>query len=244
MSREDGPSSRGDGSQAVSREEFQRLFSAIGDMQSQLTSMKRDLSQDRVEADDRLVKRLRLERKTSFKKKDNEKQYDFNEEVREKLATADSSLNAAPPDIDKAKSALQEGEKLINERQKLIKVADRSEYGWATQEEYTTDELADNSDDEKRLFKAEARAGKKLKTAKAKNKKPLGSKRASYLTALQKAANIPSQGSQGLQSPGLMQSREPSGSQLGRVQPAVVVPCVQCGTLGHFRRNCPLLSTK
>ena len=154
--------------------------------------------------------------------------------MREKLATADSSLSAAPPDIDKAKRAPQEGEKLINERQILIKVADRSEHGWVTVEEYTTDELADDSEDEKRLSKAEARAGKKLKTAKAKNKKPLGSKRASYLTALHKASNIPSQGSQDLQIPGLVQSREPSGSQLGRVQPAVVGPCFLCGKLGHF----------
>ena len=72
MSREDGPSSRVDGSQAVSREEFRHLFTAIGDMQSQLSSMKRDLSQDRGEVEDRLVKHLRLERKTSFKKKGNE----------------------------------------------------------------------------------------------------------------------------------------------------------------------------
>ena len=47
--------------------------------------------------------------------------------------------------------ALEEGEELITNRQKLIKVADRSEFGWATVEEYVADELADNSDDEKRL---------------------------------------------------------------------------------------------
>ena len=38
-------------------------------------------------------------------------------------------------------------------------------------EEYVADELADNSDDEKRLFKAEARAARKVKTAKSKAKK-------------------------------------------------------------------------
>ena len=38
-----------------------------------------------------------------------------------------------------------------------------------------TDELAENSDDEKRLFKAEARAGRKLKaSSKSKVKKPSG----------------------------------------------------------------------
>ena len=59
-----------------------------------------------------------------------------------------SSLGSMPPDIDKAKKAL-EGEELIINRQKHIKVADRSEFGWATVEEYVADELADNSDDEK-----------------------------------------------------------------------------------------------
>lgn len=48
-------------------------------------------------------------------------------------------------------------------------MADSRIFGWATVEEYETDELANNSDDEKQLFKAKARAGKKLKTAKAKS---------------------------------------------------------------------------
>ena len=50
-------------------------------------------------------------------------------------------------------------------------MTDRSEHGWATVDEYVADELADDSDDEKRLFKAEARAGRKLQASKAKGKK-------------------------------------------------------------------------
>ena len=53
--------------------------------------------------------------------------------------------------VEKAKTAVEEGEKLINERQKLIRIADRSEHGWATVEEYEEDELAEDSDDEKKL---------------------------------------------------------------------------------------------
>ena len=41
---------------------------------------------------------------------------------------------------------------LLHERQKLIKIADRSDRGWATVDEYVEDELAEDSDDEKRLF--------------------------------------------------------------------------------------------
>lgn len=44
---------------------------------------------------------------------------------------------------------LQEGEKLINVRQKNVLIADKSEHGWATVAEYEEDKLADNSDDKK-----------------------------------------------------------------------------------------------
>ena len=37
---------------------------------------------------------------------------------------------------------------------KLIRMTDRSEHGWATVEEYLEDELAENSDNEKRMQKA------------------------------------------------------------------------------------------
>ena len=54
---------------------------------------------------------------------------------------------------------------------KLIRITDRSEHGWATVEEYLEDELAENSDNEKRMQKAKYRAGRKLKAAAAKTGK-------------------------------------------------------------------------
>ena len=180
MSVNDGSragSSRGgdeDDGVSVSSEELHRLFSAISDVKGQISSMKRELTRERDEANDQLVKRLKLEKKTVFKRKGNERQYDFNAEVEEKVVAAASSLDATPPEVEKAKKLLKEGEELIKERQKLIKVADRSEHGWATVEEYVADELADDSDDEKRFFKAEARAGRKLKVSKSKGKRAKG----------------------------------------------------------------------
>ena len=43
----------------------------------------------------------------------------------------------------------------MSERQKLIKLADRSECGWATVSAYVTDDLADTPEDELRISKAE-----------------------------------------------------------------------------------------
>ena len=95
--KEQSSSTAAGGSQAVSREEFQRLLSAIADMKGQLTNLKRDLSQERSEADERLVKRLKADKKTGFKKKGNERQYAFNEEVHETIRVAQQSLESTPP---------------------------------------------------------------------------------------------------------------------------------------------------
>ena len=61
---------------------------------------------------------------------------------------------------------------MIKESQKLIKIADRSECGWSTVEEYVEDELADNSDYEKRLIRAESRAKRRHKAGEEKRKTP------------------------------------------------------------------------
>ena len=52
--------------------------------------------------------------------------------------------------------------RLLVEKQKVIKIADRSANGWRVVAEYTADELADDSDDEKRLEKAEKAAVRKV----------------------------------------------------------------------------------
>ena len=45
------------------------------------------------------------------------------------MEAAARCLSSTPPAIQKAKEALQEGERLITARQKLIRIADRSEFG-------------------------------------------------------------------------------------------------------------------
>ena len=52
-----------------------RLFSAISDVKGQISSMKRELTRERDAANDQLVKRLKLESKTVFRRKGNERQY-------------------------------------------------------------------------------------------------------------------------------------------------------------------------
>ncbi|XP_038060506.1 uncharacterized protein LOC119731407 [Patiria miniata] len=80
-----------------------------------------------------------------------------------------ASLDAG--DTNAAKEALKQASTEIKQRQKLIKLADHSSQGWATVKEYVTDNIADDSNDEKRLRTAEkmvtskkAEAAKKSKT--------------------------------------------------------------------------------
>ena len=85
---------------------------------------------------DKLLKRIKLDKAPVFCKKGNERQYRHNKEVKLKLTEARSALDETPPAVEKAKTAIEEGEKLISDRQKHIRIADRSENGWVTVEEY------------------------------------------------------------------------------------------------------------
>ena len=50
---------------------------------------------------------------------------------------------------------LNEGKEQIEQRQKLILLADKSEYGWKTVSEYVDNELAVDEEDAKKIKKAE-----------------------------------------------------------------------------------------
>ena len=224
---------------SVSKTEFDRLMEMMSGLQKQMSSMKRELSDEREASNERLVKRIKLDKAPVFKKKSNEKQFHFNEEVREKLSAASASLATAPLSIEKAKEALKEGEALISARQKVIRIADRSEFGWATVEEYEEDELADNSDDEKRLYRAKLHAGRRIKAAAAKNKKKKDGFRKEWRPRPQ------SLDSQSPPSSHVQQSSSSTSIAAARTIPTVqgLGPCFLCGKMGRFRRTCPLLQS-
>ena len=103
--------STGEGTSMAAK--LEEVLQAVRNIESKvddkLSAMKREMES----ANDRLVKKMRLDNRPTFKKRGHEKQHQFNEQVRDKDNAATSA--------------------------------------------------ADNSDDEKRLFRAEVRAGRKLK---------------------------------------------------------------------------------
>ena len=62
---------------------------------------------------------------------------------------------------------LNGGIELIDRCQKLILIADKSEYGWKTVGEYLDNELADNDQDAKKMKKTEKEAQRKLAETRA-----------------------------------------------------------------------------
>ena len=142
---------------AVQNDDLLRRVSEI--MDSKLSSISK---QERQQHEQQLAKLQAANDKTFvFKRKGNEAQYKFNNSVREKLIEANTSLTEGDPEM--AFNSISSGIDLIHQRQKLIKLADSSKTGWRTVQEYTQHELASDEEDEKRIFKAEIRAEKKLK---------------------------------------------------------------------------------
>ena len=108
-----------------------------------------------------------------FKKRGHRMQYEFNEDV---TAKAESMLKKIPvaegvkASLVNTKELLQQGKSLLGTRQKYIKMADRSEQGWAVVQEYKADALVDNSDNEKKIEKAEKAAERNAVAATKKRK--------------------------------------------------------------------------
>ena len=67
--------------------------------------------------------------------------------------------------ILKLDDSLNAASKAIKRRNKLIRIAEKTEAGWAAVDEYLSDEVASGSDDEKKIRAAEHRALRKKKNA-------------------------------------------------------------------------------
>ena len=110
----------------------------LGQISKLVADSAENLTRSSVEATDGQlgeIKRLRREEPKLFKRKGNEIQYKFNSKLLDTLEVVKSDLEMNA--VEKVKASLSEGTSLLSERQKLILLADKSEFGWKTVEEYT-----------------------------------------------------------------------------------------------------------
>ena len=130
-------------------------------------------------------------------------------------------LSKPNPVISKAKAALDSGIELVSNRNKLIVLADSSDGGWQTVEEYTQRDIAADSDDDRRIRKAEFAAIRKLQQRRR------GGFRGRFRGGSFRNFNSP---------PQYFNQRYGGYRQANGPQPSDI--CFQCGEQGHWRRAC------
>ena len=140
----------------------------MGEITSYLDNKFRSLRRELVEEHDLIAERLdkRSKPEREFKRKTNKFQYEHNTEITATMKKAKKHLIKNPPNVRKAVSALDSGIVANNFRTKCILLADRSEGGWATVEEYLQKEIASDSEDDRRMRKAEVSVARKFEQKK------------------------------------------------------------------------------
>ena len=190
---------------------YDETVSLVSDViKQQFQELKSDIKTDNEKTMNLVNRRLdHKKEKIEFKFEGNRRQYDFNSDLIQELQSMKNKVESTS--IEELEEMLGDIEKKLVHRNKLIKIADRSEGGWSTVFEYERGDVADNSDDEKKIRRAESRAVKRKKLLP------------------RRSVDQPRQ--QTTQSQYLF--RGPSNE---KEENAI---CWRCGQVGHFRNRCP-----
>ena len=228
-----------EGDVPITRADFKKLFFAILMMEGKVVNLKQELAEEQEAANERLANCMKLDKAPMFKKKAHEKQYCFNETMMDKVQEAQAAQISPHQHWRRQSQYLPKVRNSLMGRQKQIRIADRSEYGLATVEEYLDDELTDNSDNEKHMYKVELHAGRKRtapEAAKNQKVKKGATARAGFAQYPVRGDSMALANPQAIQAASIQRTIAPASvSSLG--------PYFQCGKLGHFRRVCPLLQS-
>ncbi|CAG2213405.1 unnamed protein product [Mytilus edulis] len=158
---------------ASSQQDMLNNMSAM--MDSRLNRLQSNIQQSQFDISNAQINKIEesVSDNYKFQRKGNENQFRHSVKVISKLTEARSLLDTPDVSLSKvaaAKDKISEGIDLVQERQKLIKLADSSELGWRVVQEYVTNPIADDSEDEKRMNRAQSRAERKSKAEKAKKR--------------------------------------------------------------------------
>ena len=117
----------------------EQLMNSLKDLLHDTVGQIKRTNEDAADLQMREIKKLKHNEPHKFKWKANDDQYKFNLKLGETLDNAKSA--AQESQLQKVKSELDEGEKLLLERQKHILLADKLESGWFTVHEYKKHDL-------------------------------------------------------------------------------------------------------
>lgn len=220
MSREDSPP-RARFSEVPRDEVVKELKGYFDD---KFSALQRDLKRDAewtVSSATKKVKRVSL---ISFKSYQNRKQFEFNNSILDLLENIEKAVSYREASKAVANNA-------ISHRNKLIRIADGSDLGWSTINEYELLEVASDSDDDKRIRRAEERAKKKAdKNAYLYDNGLSSSFRSNRLSRVMEGQRFSQVDLEG--------RRFGQGDLEGRrfVQGEVI--CYKCGQEGHYANFC------
>ena len=192
------------------------VLSQMADFMTGLREFKEEMAGQQEDLVRLASKRSKQERPYAFRRPGNAAQFAFVEGMMEYVREAAWHIEKVEgAKVEAALGELKKGEESLKRRMRLIKIADRSDHGWKTIEAYEDDELALDSDDQKRLARAEKEAEKR-----ANKKKPK--------VATTVAAPVP-----------MGDVAQQTARRHGAPPPGRIGPCYNCGELGHLSRYCP-----
>jgi hypothetical protein len=224
------PTTPGNSSNFALTDAVKLLSTAISSQFQQLTEKLKAHSQNSAQL---LSKKLKDNIAEKLKYEGNKVQYLFNEEILEDIEKL-TELTAHNQNVVKG---LKDK---LKTRQKHIRIADNSPAGWKTVKEYQCSDIADDSDDEKKIRSTENRAISSAKQPKKFRFQPYNKPApsaaagsASQLSALAlQQANV-------LQPTDNRYESQPFRAGSRRTpQPSDV--CYKCSQTGHWKNRCPL----
>ena len=170
-------SSSSEGSRASrsrKRQDSGRFIASFKKLDEKLWNLEANISKNSQLTNNKtkkLEKKLRdINKAKIFKHKGNERSYLFNLDLAERIEASISLFKKN--DTKMASKSLKNCLEIIRKRNKLIRSADKSEAGWAIVQEYQTDELASDTDDDRKIRRAEKAALEKKKQWKFQSKRP------------------------------------------------------------------------
>ena len=231
----------------------QELTQSQRDLSTRFDQLQKEVVAGQEETAQLVAKKMKRTPDYQFRRKGNEQQFRFNDVVSDSIQSASGFLEKVKPTspqettlLKNAKEQLVEGTKAIEERQKLIRIADRSDYGWPVAEAYQkADELAAEDISTKRLEDAvksvEQKYRQKRKREEDRPREPTWREPQpiSYAAPPQLMGNFG-----GPPPPMYPVPQPPPYGKPPGPRTRIPGPCFGCSQMGHLRANCPNKPTR
>ena len=205
-------------------------------MDSKIDDLKQEMAAENAAMAEKLEKR-KVPRE--FRSKSCQWQWEVNQDILEKVESAKKELNRSTPRVSRAESKLEEGIDLLNDRNKMIIIADTTEGGWATVAEYCQKDIPSDSEDDRRIKKADVSAlKKKQQKRKPQQKKPYWNNWNN--NDRNNRNNFRQNNRRDYDRPYYPQENYGQRTTASKKFLSTHRLCFGCGSSRHYRRDCPL----